>query len=106
MELTDIAQTSPQTRQQVIDAYFMEHRAKLIDIAAYLDRIDRGQGEKVVDFRDQAFRRAIAILLDGETHRARRILELFSDYSTDMPQSAEGMKGAAGAVATQNGGAA
>lgn len=79
----------------------MEHRAKLIDLAAYLDRIDRGQGEVVDDFRDIAFRSAIKILTDGEPHRAKRILESFSDFTTDLPQSAEGMKGAAGAVTTE-----
>ena len=97
---------SPQTKQQVIDTYFMEHRAKLMDIAAYLDRIDRGRGQDPTDFRDIAFRKAIAILTDGETHRARRILELLSDHSTELPQSAEGMKGAAGAVRLADGGAA
>lgn len=90
--------TSPQTKQQVIDTYFMEHRAKLIDIAAFLDRIDRGQGDDPHDFRDDAFRKAIALLTDGKPDRARRVLESFSDFTPDMPQSAEGMKGAAGAV--------
>ena len=84
----------------------MEHRAKLIDIAAYLDRIDRGSGDDVSDFRDEAFRRAVAILTDGETHRAKRILNLFSDHTTELPQSAEGMKGAAGAAQPTTGGAA
>ena len=85
--------------------YFMEHRARLIDIAAYLDRVDRGQGADPGDFRDAAFRRALLILTDGESQRARRILELFSDESTDLPQSADGMKGASGAVALSGGGA-
>ena len=98
-KLADVTGTSPQTAQQVIDTYFMEHRAKLVDIAAYLDRIDRGQGEFPNDFRDVAFRKAISILTDGQTHRAKRILELFSDHTTEIPQSADGMKGAAGAVA-------
>ena len=104
--MADTAKSNPQTAQQVIDTYFMEHRAKLVDIAAYLDRIDRGQGAMPSDLRDIAFRKAIAILTDGETHRAKRILNLFSDHSHDMPQSAEGMKGAAGAVALVDGGAA
>lgn len=86
--------------------YFMEHRARLIDIAAYLDRIDRGQGADVGDFRDIAFRKALLILTDGGSERAQRILELFSDESTDLPQSADGMKGASGAVALSGGGAA
>lgn len=104
--LADTKKTCPQTGQQVIDTYFMEHRAKLVDVAAYLDRVDRGQGSLPDDIRDKAFRQAIAILTDGESHRARRILELLSDHTSDMPQSAEGMKGAAGAVALENGGAA
>jgi hypothetical protein len=97
---------NPQTKQQVVDTYFMEHRAKLVDIAAYLDRIDRGQGDALSDFRDEAFRRAVEILLDGQTQRARRILELLSDHSTELPQSADGMKGAMGAVSLTDGGAA
>jgi len=104
--VTGVSGTSPQTKQQVIDTYFMEHRAKLVDIAAYLDRIDRGKGADPGDFRDDAFRRALAILSDGEGHRARRILTLLSDHTNEIPQSADGMKGAAGAVSLKDGGAA
>ena len=31
------------TKGQVLDRYFLEHRAKLIDIAAFLDRVDRAE---------------------------------------------------------------
>lgn len=93
-----IRNTCPQTQQQVIDTYFMEHRAKLLDIAAYLDRIDRGQGENPNDFRDVAFRKALLVLSSTEPNRAKKILELFSDYTEEIPQSAHGMKGAMGAV--------
>jgi hypothetical protein len=107
--LSDSKFTCPQNREEVIDAYFMEHRAKLIDIAAYLDRLDRARpvGENA-DFRDVAFRNAIAILTDSESQRARRILDLLSDHTAEIPQSAEGMKGALGAplVAAAEGGAA
>ena len=107
--MSDTEFTCPQNREEVIDTYFMEHRAKLIDVAAYLDRLDRARpvGEKT-DFRDAAFRNAIAILTDGESQRARRILDLLSDHTTEIPQSAEGMKGALGAplVAATEGGAA
>lgn len=90
----------PMTRDEVIRTWFMEHRAKLIDIAAYLDRIDRATSDSGdVDFRDVAMRQAIGILTDGQPERARRILSLFSDPTADLPQSAEGMKGALGAVA-------
>lgn len=96
--MTDPGYTCPQTRTQVINAYFLEHRAKLLDIAAYLDRLDRARPEgDEPDFRDFAFHRCLAVLTDGEPQRARRILELLSDHSTEMPQSADGMKGASGA---------
>src|SRR5262245_29267097 len=49
--------TATMTRQQVLDLYFMEARAKLIDIAAFLDRVDCAQGE--ADFRLKAFRKAL-----------------------------------------------
>ena len=89
----------PMTLEEMTDAYFLDHRAKLIDIAAWLDRIDRSRpGSDEPDFRDAAFRKALLVLTDGETHRAKRVLDLFSDHTTDLPQSAEGMKGASGAT--------
>jgi hypothetical protein len=79
--------------------YFAEHRARLLDIAAFLDRADRarpGAGDQ--EFRLTALRRAVGILTDGRAERARRILELLSDHTAEMSQSAHGMKGALGAV--------
>ena len=99
--MSDIG-SSPMTRKQVIDQYFLEHRAKLLDIAAYLDRIDRTNAADE-DFRDAAFRQALEILSDGETHRAKRILHFLSDHTTEMPQSADGMKGASGAPLNDGG---
>ncbi len=84
----------------IVESYFLEHRAKLIDLAAFLDRLDRAHDSSAsnTDFRVDALRQAMALLNDGEGERARRVLELFSDMSIDIPQSAEGMKGALGAV--------
>lgn len=85
----------PLTRQQVLDYYFLEHRAKLLDIAACLDRLDRASG--TADFRDAALRQAAAILTDGKGERAKRMLLLWSDHSSEVPQDAAGQKGAVGA---------
>ena len=79
----------PLTVEKVVDLYFLEHRAKLIDIAAFLDRVDRAAGAAVDndgdnDFRLAAFRRALELLRDGEGDRARRVLEILSD-PTDEP---------------------
>jgi len=89
--------TCPLTGPEVVESYFMEHRAKLLDIAAFLDRLDRaappdGRG----DVRVRALRRAIPLLLDGEGDRARRILEFLSDHST-QPIPAAHTQGALGA---------
>ena len=72
---------SPLSKRAVADRYFLEHRAKVLDIAAFLDRFDRAQGEGADDFRVAALRGCCAVLLDGESDRARRILELLSDHS-------------------------
>jgi hypothetical protein len=84
----------------IVEAYFLEHRAKLIDVAAFLDRLERADDADAspTDFRVEAFRKAIAILDDGQGERAKRVLEHFSDLGTQLPQSAEGMKGALGAI--------
>ncbi|MHC4581125.1 MAG: hypothetical protein ACYS14_06680, partial [Planctomycetota bacterium] len=50
------------------------------------------------DRRMAALLRAIDVLCDGRTNRAGRILTIFSDGSTELPQSAEGIKGASGAA--------
>ena len=87
----------PVDRPAVVDLYFAEHRAKLLDLAAFLDRIDRADGGAAGDdFRLVAFRRALEILSDGRPQRARRILELLSDPSTE-PIATAPAKGAAGA---------
>ena len=97
--MSDLPKTCPRTQEQVINMYFLEHRAKLLDVAAFLDRIDRAQpGTAGSDFREAALKQAIGILIDGESHRARRVLELLSDTTAEMPQSTHGMKGASGAT--------
>ena len=87
----------PMTYEHAIEVYFMEHRAKLIDVAAFLDRLDRTTGKDGDDFRMIAFQSALEIVGDGEPDRARRLLELFSDFSTE-PIDIAPMKGALGAM--------
>lgn len=90
----------PLTYREIVDAYFLEHRAKLIDIAAFLDRLERAADGPAAkdDFRVAALRDALTLLGDGEGERAKRVLDLLSDPSDALPQSAEGTKGALGAA--------
>jgi len=87
------------SRDKVVDRYFLEHRAKLLDVAAFLDRLDRSSAPESQDedFRVEAMRRAIELLIDEKGERARRVLELFSDTTT-TPIDKAPMKGASGAV--------
>lgn len=93
-----VTQTCPMTKQEVVDTYFMEHRAKLLDIAAFLDRLDRARGDAdFTDFRVSSLREAVRLLADDAPERTRRLLELFSDPTEQLRDNAAGMKGAAGA---------
>jgi len=82
------------TRQQVMDMYFMDARHKLIDLAAFLDRVDHAPGED--DFRMDALRDALNHLNAGEKDRAAKVLMTFSDPTTE-PIPAATTKAACGA---------
>lgn len=82
------------TRQHVLDLYFMDARCKLIELAAFLDRVDRGTGE--ADFRFDAFKQALTHLADGNPGRAEAVLRSLSDPTVDPIAKAPG-KGAVGA---------
>jgi hypothetical protein len=82
------------TRQQVLDLYFMENRAKLIELAAFLDRVDRASG--AADFRLDAFKEAMRHLADNKPGRAKNVLLSLSDPTSEPIETAPG-KGAVGA---------
>ncbi len=81
-------------RQETLDLYFMEARAKLIDLAAFLDRVDRSKGPN--DFRIKAFRKALGQLKTTKPGRAKRVMLSLSD-PTRKPIKAATTKAAAGA---------
>ena len=82
------------TRQQMLDLYFMDARSKLIDLAAFLDRVERARGEP--DFRLTAFRQALRELDRNEPRRAQQVLMAFSDPTIE-PIAAATTKAACGA---------
>lgn len=81
-------------RGAIIDVGFIPVRAKLIDVAAFLDRVERYAVAD--DFRCAALREAAALLVDGKPQRARRILEALSDPTTAPEEKSSG-KAALGA---------
>ena len=82
------------TRPQVLDLYFLEARSKVIDIAAFLDRVERAGGTD--DFRMRALRKALAGLSGKKKQKAKRALLAFSDPTT-KPVPAATTKAACGA---------
>jgi hypothetical protein len=62
----------------VLDREFLKTRAKILEIGAILDRIDRAEGDVGPDRRRDLLRQGVEILLDDESGRAERIQMLFS----------------------------
>jgi hypothetical protein len=73
------------TRQEVLDLYFMDARCKLIDLAAFMDRVDRSGGTE--DFRMSEFRKALQAL-GAPNSRAEKVLLALSDPTTEPIPSA------------------
>lgn len=86
--------TSPAAAAAVVEIGFIPTRAKLIEVAAFLDRVERHG--VAGDFRCVALRAAAALLTDGRGRRARRILEKLSDPTTE-PETISSGKAALGA---------
>lgn len=71
----------------ITDTYFMDARSKLIDIAAFMDRVERS-GE-TDDYRYREFIKALEGLRGSE--RAARVLTLLSDPSEEpLARAGEG----------------
>ncbi|MBV9258388.1 MAG: hypothetical protein JO215_10250 [Ktedonobacteraceae bacterium] len=76
--------TCPLTQQQLIDEYFMETRARILDVAAFLDRMDRSVEHNAADdFRIVAMRQALKALCAETSGRVYDIQMIFSDPTTE-----------------------
>ncbi len=85
------------SKKELLDLQFIEARHKLLDLAAFLDRMDRHAGEE--DYRLAAMKNVLPILLSERIDRAAAILEALSDQSIEpIPQAA--FQGAFGAPLT------
>ena len=77
--------SSPMTAKQAIDLYFPDNRARMLEIASFLDRIDRYEGteDAEADYRYRAFLKALKIILDAKQERTAEIHRLFSDMTVE-----------------------
>jgi hypothetical protein len=77
--------SSPLTQRELIDVYFMEHRVEVLDLAAFLDRLDRAREiDADDDFRLRSIREALGFLVDGGGQRVQRVQMTFSDPRSEL----------------------
>ncbi|MCE9531520.1 MAG: hypothetical protein K8T89_10425 [Planctomycetes bacterium] len=70
---------SPLPAARALEQFFLDARCRLLDLAATLDRVGRGEGsESVNDPRLTRIHQALEILADSKGSRAERIQKLFS----------------------------
>jgi hypothetical protein len=69
---------STRTARDVFDQEFLTIRAKLLEVAAALDRIDRGDGSLAGDPKRTQIQAAIQVLLRPDEDRAERLQLVFS----------------------------
>jgi hypothetical protein len=86
------------TSEQLVDEYFVENRNRVLEVAAFLDRLDRADvsGESALDFRLRALAEALNVLASPAGARLNRIQELLSDPTTE-PRTSLDRKSARGA---------
>jgi hypothetical protein len=65
-------------RDAVLEQEFLPLRAKILELAAGLDRLDRAGGAMPSDDRRERLERAIQLLLKEEPNRAEQVQLLFS----------------------------
>lgn len=76
--------TCPLTQQQLIDEYFIEVRAKILDVAAFLDRMERSVERNAEDdFRIVAMQQALQALAVRTFGRVYDIQMIFSDPTSE-----------------------
>ena len=88
---------SPLPPTALVDEYFIENRTRLLEIAAFLDRVDRADPALAdADFRLRVFYEALQVLASDQPDRLLHIQMLLSDPSLE-PLAALDRKSARGA---------
>lgn len=85
---------APMRAIDILDLYFIENRSRLMDIASFLDRIDRYEGaeEAKADYRYQAFLNILDITREASADRAKAVQIALSDPTTEPLGSALGLR--------------
>ena len=90
--------TCPLAYESLVTEYFAESRNHLLELAAFLDRLDRARDADVAkeDFRVRALKQAAQVLSEEGPQRVKRMAMILSD-PTEEPRGALDRKAAWGA---------
>ena len=85
------------TPKELLDEYFVENRNRLLEVAAFLDRLDRSDPTRTAqDFRARALDAALQSLAGPSPNHVQQIQTLLSDPTAE-PISMLDRKSAIGA---------
>ena len=71
------------TAPEILDREFLEIRAKLLELAASFDRLDRAHGTVSGDSRESLIQEGLKILQSDDPNRAEQLQLLFSRQFDD-----------------------
>lgn len=84
------AKLRPRSSQQILDDEFLTLRAKILELAAALDRIERGAEPGADVDRLQLVHSALRVLIESSGDRAEQVQLMFSrPYAADWRQKLE-----------------
>ena len=83
---------TPMPAADVLEREFLELRAKILQLAASFDRLDRGEGSATDDPRMRLLHQGLDILKEEEEGRAERFQRLFSREYSDEWRGEFGMR--------------
>lgn len=71
---------NPLPAPRALDQYFLEARSRLLDLAAFLDRVGRGENAEDINADPRAGKidQALEVLLSDQSNKAERIQQIFS----------------------------
>lgn len=78
----------------MLDLYFLENRTRILEVASFLDRIDRSAEAPAIkkDHRYRSMLKALELLSGKQREKTETIQLIFSDRSSSPIASAAGMK--------------
>ena len=68
----------PMTSGEVLEREYLEIRAKILQLAASFDRLDRADGDVSSDSRSELISKGLEILQSSDDNRAQQVQLLFS----------------------------